>query len=432
MFIYETYSAPYSSKLIKTALKHQALLATKRDFIYARSSMNSVLKYLNLFQEYAMTKQKHTNISQLPSYQLHHILQHGTFEQYCQAWQQCIAENHYLRHQFDTDKLVHSNAPFEWHPPQQKTTKAVLLIHGFTDSCFGLRDVGKILVQQGYLVRSILLPGHGISPHELKKVSYKDWLQAVDYAIKNLQRETDNITLVGLSIGAAVSLWHGCNNSAVKKLILFTPALKLYSPWHYFKIQYKASKLRKKNNITDSAADNDYSRFRTFPVKSVFHIMWLCRKVRKQLRKKQPPPSLAYLSLEDETIDPKTYLHFFNASHTKDDMLIVYSKKPISFTNPQIYNRSSVFIKDNIIDFSHTCLHLSPQNIHYGKHGDFIDYNHLRIDSHSWGQPRQLGAISVENLHFSHLARLRYNPDFDQIQQDIKKFVKDIDPITSQ
>src|SRR6185295_19892936 len=63
----------------------------------------------------------------------------------------------------DSQKIIDANAPFELHP-QTKPRYGALLIHGLLESPFHMQDIGKHLCTQGLLVRSLLLPGHGIVP----------------------------------------------------------------------------------------------------------------------------------------------------------------------------------------------------------------------------------------------------------------------------
>jgi len=82
----------------------------------------------------------------------------------------------------DPEKIIEDNSPFELIPKSagnKKIRYGALLIHGLLDSPFVMRDIGAELQEQGLLVRSILLPGHGTVPGALLNVTYEDWLQAL-------------------------------------------------------------------------------------------------------------------------------------------------------------------------------------------------------------------------------------------------------------
>ena len=44
-----------------------------------------------------------------------------------------------------------------------------------------MRDVGQHYAEQGYLVRCILLPGHGTIPADLLTTSPTEWLKATEF-----------------------------------------------------------------------------------------------------------------------------------------------------------------------------------------------------------------------------------------------------------
>ena len=72
------------------------------------------------------------------------------------------------------------NLPFSWTParnpendPETKNpnnTTTILLIHGYNETAFGMRDLGKVFLQAGYKVNAMMLPGHGISPNTLADI----------------------------------------------------------------------------------------------------------------------------------------------------------------------------------------------------------------------------------------------------------------------
>ena len=63
------------------------------------------------------------------------------------------------------------NSPFE-RRPDHPTNKGVLLLHGLADSPYSFNDVADELVKKGYLVRSLLIPGHGSRPADLMLPEY--------------------------------------------------------------------------------------------------------------------------------------------------------------------------------------------------------------------------------------------------------------------
>ncbi len=106
--------------------------------------------------------------------------------------------------------------PFELRPkPRGKNCKGsgkkpydrgVLLIHGLNDTPFSMWDLGARFAENCYLVRGILLPGHGTIPGDLLTIGLDDWRKAVASAIKYFEGHVDRLVIVGLDLGANLAL----------------------------------------------------------------------------------------------------------------------------------------------------------------------------------------------------------------------------------
>ena len=91
--------------------------------------------------------------------------------------------------------------------------------------------------------------------------------------------------------------------------------------------------------------------------------------------------------------------------------------------------RTSCYPEHNILDFSHTCLAISPQHPHYGTDGQFNEPQACEVlwsrlwERHKTKKPFRLGALSRYNARHYRIQRLRYNPDFNSMMQLIDKFI---------
>jgi carboxylesterase len=81
-----------------------------------------------------------------------------------------------------------------------------LLIHGFTGSPQGLRELGTYLASRGVAVMAPRLPGHGTSWQDLDLRTAEEWVAAVEEAFAEIGLEREQVFLVGLSFGAALAL----------------------------------------------------------------------------------------------------------------------------------------------------------------------------------------------------------------------------------
>ncbi|KPB98724.1 Lipoprotein [Pseudomonas syringae pv. maculicola] len=85
------------------------------------------------------------------------------------------------------------NAPRQWTPTG--TPKGgVLLVHGLGDSPWSFHDVAQKLADQGYLVRTVLLPGHGTKPEDMLDVRLEQWQQVVREQAQLLSRDAESLS----------------------------------------------------------------------------------------------------------------------------------------------------------------------------------------------------------------------------------------------
>jgi carboxylesterase len=82
----------------------------------------------------------------------------------------------------------------------------VLLMHGFTGSPAHMRPLADGLIDKGYTVKSICLPGHGTSEADMAKATWQQWLQAAKEAALSLISTCETVTVCGLSMGGVLSL----------------------------------------------------------------------------------------------------------------------------------------------------------------------------------------------------------------------------------
>jgi carboxylesterase len=179
----------------------------------------------------------------------------------------------------------------------------VLLCHGFTGCPQSLRPWAEYLAEQGLTVSLPRLPGHGTTWQELARTRWEDWYAEVDRAFGELRATTDEIFVMGLSMGACLALrlaeLHGSSVgglvivnpsiTAPTKLFLLAPVLKLVVP----SLKAIGSDI-KKEGITELA----YERT---PVKAAATLPDLWKITQRNLSK-VAAPVLAYQSTVDHVI----------------------------------------------------------------------------------------------------------------------------------
>ncbi len=87
------------------------------------------------------------------------------------------------------------------------TDKAIVLIHGLTDSPFFMEAIGECFYKWGYNVFIPLLDGHGLKdPKFMKGVKMETWIKNVDFAIQEAKSQSKVISIGGLSTGGTLSV----------------------------------------------------------------------------------------------------------------------------------------------------------------------------------------------------------------------------------
>ena len=324
------------------------------------------------------------------------------------------------------NKMIELNSPFEWQP-KQPTKKAALLIHGLFDSPFIMRDVANHLVQQGYLVRSILLPGHATIPADLLATSSKEWIKAVAYGIKSFPNDIEALYLVGFSTGAILSLNYILKpyQEKIAGLIMFSPAFAVNTKKNILVHLYRMSRwLFKRHKWVFRTECPDYTKYTSFPINSAYLLQRLINE-NKQLLKTQicQIPVFIAMSANDETVRPERALDFFQRTFNPNNIFFLYSNQDRHYQDNRIHILKSRKIDENILDFSHPAVLIAPENHHYGRHGDHQELLH-QPKSNVKNKAIYLGAISKENESRYRLRRLTYNPYFADLMKKLDTFMQ--------
>ena len=112
-----------------------------------------------------------------------------------------------------------------------RAEKAIVLVHGLSDSPHFLRAVGEFFhFKLGYDVYLPLLQGHGLKkPDGMKGVSLQAWKKNVEFAIDSAATSEQLLSIGGLSTGGSLSFYMGATHPAITgDLYLFSAALGLY------------------------------------------------------------------------------------------------------------------------------------------------------------------------------------------------------------
>lgn len=351
----------------------------------------------------------------------------GSFQDYIQNAANLIALGRIDLNSNNTNKIVAANSPFELRP-SAPTKKGILLIHGLYDSPYTLRDISNNLVAHNFLVRSILLPGHGTVPGDLLNIDYEEWLKAVAFGIQSLTKDVEEVYLLGYSLGGTLAAYCALQNqAAIKGLILMAPALQ---PRRRFvdliiRLHGVGSLFSEAEKWYQIEPQTSFARYESFPYNAAHQARLIMKAVDKLLRQQVfTIPLLVIANEDDESVHHATILRFFQYQKNPLNRLLFYSNNVTQLTDPRITIRKSAVPEKHILNLAHTGLPLPGDNPHYGEKGDFKDFQHYHNDLNAHPGDVYFGAISPANLKKYVIQRLSYNPDFAGMMQYMNEFLK--------
>ena len=184
-------------------------------------------------------------------------------------------------------------------------TTGALLCHGFTGSPQSLRPWAEYLAAAGLSVSLPRLPGHGTTWQEMARTRWEDWFAEADRAFEELRGWSEEIFVMGLSMGGCLALrlaeLHG---PAVSGLVLVNPSVtadtKLFALAPLLKLLVPSLKGIASDIKKEQASELGYTRV---PVKAAATLPGLWRTTRDHLDE-LTQPVLVYRSSTDHVVGP--------------------------------------------------------------------------------------------------------------------------------
>ena len=98
-----------------------------------------------------------------------------------------------------------------------------LLIHGFTGTPKEMLPMGEYLAGQGYTVLGPRLFGHATRPEDMIRSRWQDWVASVEDGWHLLKGATDQIFVMGLSMGGVLALYTSAYLPVAGTVAMSTP-----------------------------------------------------------------------------------------------------------------------------------------------------------------------------------------------------------------
>lgn len=351
----------------------------------------------------------------------------ATFAEYVEETRSMIAAERRFATP-DHEQEIDWNAPWEMRP-EHPDGRAVLFAHGLGEAPYTFLDTAKRLAEDGILVRTVLLPGHGTKPEDMiERASGQAWLDIVRREKERLQKEGYRVWLAGFSTGGNIAMTLGQEDPNVEGLVLFSPApfvrtrLVGLVPVANFFFEWLRTP-------EEAGGGTTAFRYRTLPMTGLEAYYDTMTAAEEALEKPYRKPVLTVLSEFDSIVDTQRVLEAVDESylHPRSRTIWYGDSTPKTIVQKVLFAPSSV-PEERIRSFSHLSVNFAPENPFYGRGRRLLwcaasetprprfhcELPESEVWYGTWGEKRD-GHTYV---------RLTYNPHFEWQTQEILRFLQ--------
>ncbi len=352
-----------------------------------------------------------------------HITNYQSFSDYVEQTEQQLAEHRV----FLTDnhqQEIKANLPFEVKPKaassdeQGQPSKGILLIHGLGDSPWSFVDVSQSLADRGFLVRTVLLNGHGTRPADMINADHEDWQALVDKQVQLLEQEVDEVYLGGFSTGGNLAYLHAADNQDIAGLMLFSPGFQSNEPMAFMTPLLSTVKTWLRPNSASGVTN--YARYSAMPTNGFAQYYHTSKATMEDLEQRQfDRPTFMVLTEHDSVLDTRLIREVFQNRFTHPDNKLMWFG-----TSPEPAEDKVVFVNSRVPELrvsnmSHMGVLYAPDNPYYGINGSEIICRNGQESEAAEDHCRAGGEVwfsawdhrEADKVH----ARLTFNPRYDQM-----------------
>jgi carboxylesterase len=203
-----------------------------------------------------------------------------------------------------------------------KKPYGVLILHGWTTSLDGVREVEPPLKALGLPTRMPILRGHNAeSPEALRWITWHAWVLDAKSALQDLLTEVNKVIVIGHSMGGLIALTLAAEQGEqLDSIILAAPAIQISSmfapgrPFNFLfpllQILFKNWDISQKKYADKSLAqyDTNYPWVPTDSIATLFNFSKVTRNRLAEVR----TPALIIHSHNDSIVSPKTVEIIYN------------------------------------------------------------------------------------------------------------------------
>ena len=226
-----------------------------------------------------------------------------------------------------------------------------LLVHGFTGSPQSMRPLGDYLAERGIAVMAPRLPGHGTAWQDLNARTAEEWVAHVEDAFNVFAAEKEEVYLVGLSFGAALSLNFAAHYpDRVDGIVALSTFLLPKDPLRFLAPVVRRvvrSLPGKANDIADP--EQRELAYERLPTGAAWVMLQFVKQARQNLGAVRSPILLIH-SHNDHTAHPSTAPLVYDSVSSEDKQLVwvddSYHVITLDRDRDEVYRRTYEFIKE--------------------------------------------------------------------------------------
>lgn len=314
-------------------------------------------------------------------------------------------------------------------------SRGIVLLHGLADMPVAMTDLAEAFAARCFLVRVLLLPGHGTRAGDLLDVTRSDWLAATRFGLETLKKDVDEAYVGGFSLGGLLAAHALLSDASLKGAFIFSPALSLDSAgWIR-----QAVWLRHLFEWADRDSRDDYARYEAMPMNALAETFLLTGELARLLEQDEVAvPVFVAHSADDPVIDVAANRDYFRKRFIhRGSRLVEYRRRFREGADPndsRIRYVNSFLPEQRIASFSHLSIHIAPTHAHYGMAGDYRNCGqnsgNRDLDAitrclqalHPW-RGETFGEVPAAVPNREAMARLTFNPRFKELLDQVDDFI---------
>ena len=328
----------------------------------------------------------------------------------------------------DKSAELEMNMPFSVEPVSERTSagsRGIILVHGLGDSPWSFRDLAQEFAKRGYLVRTLLLAGHGTRPADMLSIDDTEWEALVREQIAILKQDVDEISLGGFSTGANLVTSYAVEDPDVQSLFLFSPAFRSDEQFDF--MAPVAATFKDWLFTPDPLKVTNKARYSTVPLNGFAQYYQTSATVQDKLTSHTfDRPVFIATSEADSVVDIRETLTLFETRFTHPASRLAWFGSAAQTNDFRVKSFPGRVPEFNISNFSHMGILFSPENSYYGRQAPYRMCNNGQTEIQR-AQCEQGGTVWYSAWGYQEdgkaHARLTFNPYFKQMLKQIEKVI---------